>query len=188
MDNNKIKVPTNANIKNKGYMWIYRMIFYAFIISLVFSVVTAGIIPNIPIWSEVIVIFAFIALNIVFDLVGTAVAAASQVPFHSMNSRNVKGTKRALFLIRNGEKVSNFCNDVVGDICGVVSGGATAILVNSLIASYALNPLYTSIISTSLVAGFIISGKAFGKTIALKNSNQIVYQTALLLCFIKKEK
>ena len=32
-------------------------------------------------------------------------------------------------LIRNAGKVSSFCNDVIGDISGVISGTASALIV-----------------------------------------------------------
>lgn len=183
-----IKIPTEANIKTSGYAWIYKIIVLALFISIAFSLISTGILPILPIWAEVLILAVFIVINIVFDTIGTAVAAASQVPFHSMNSRNVKGTKHALSLIRNGEKVSNFCNDVIGDICGVVSGGATAILIENIVRLYNLNLMLVSLALTSIVAILIITGKALGKTVALKHSNQIVYQVALVMRAFKREK
>ena len=55
-----------------------------------------------------------------------AVATANEKPFHSMASRKVPGALEAIRLLRNAERVSSICNDVVGDICGVVSGSASA--------------------------------------------------------------
>ena len=39
-----------------------------------------------------------------------------------MASRKIKGAKETVNLIRNNVKISSFCNDVVGDICGIVMG------------------------------------------------------------------
>ncbi|GHV16269.1 hypothetical protein FACS189425_00230 [Clostridia bacterium] len=187
MKKTRIKIPTEANIRNSGYSWIIKITFYAFIISLAFTFVASGVIPHIPIWLQVVILLLFIMINVIFDTIGTAVAAASQTPFHSMSTRQVSGAKRALYLIQNGEKVSNFCNDVIGDICGIVSGTSGAFLVISLIKNYPFHELYTSLILTGIIASLTIAGKAAGKTFALKNSNQIVYQFALLLCIFKRE-
>ena len=109
-----------------------------------------------------------------------------EVPFHSMNTRKVRGAKQALYLVRNAEKVSNFCNDVIGDICGIVSGATIAVLVATLIMNYNNNPLYLSIILTAFVASITVGGKGLGKTYAIANSNQIVYSAALVMCFFQK--
>ena len=37
--------------------------------------------------------------------------------------------KSSIKLIRNSGRVASFCNDVVGDICSVISGSATALIV-----------------------------------------------------------
>ena len=74
-----------------------------------------------------VVLAVFIGLGIVFDIVGVAVTAADPRPFHSMAAHREKGAKEALFLLRNASRVSSVCNDVVGDICGIVSGTTAAV-------------------------------------------------------------
>ena len=68
------------------------------------------------------VLVCFIGLGIVFDIIGVAVTAADERPFHSMAAHKTPGAREALGLIRRANKVSSFCNDVVGDICGIISG------------------------------------------------------------------
>ena len=55
-----------------------------------------------------------IITGIIFDIIGTAVTAATEAPFHAMGADRVKGSKQAIYLIRHAAKVANFCNDVVG--------------------------------------------------------------------------
>jgi hypothetical protein len=43
-----------------------------------------------------------------------------------MASRRMETGKKAVWLISNAEKVGSFCNDLVGDICGVMSGATGA--------------------------------------------------------------
>ncbi len=63
----------------------------------------------------IIVLAVFIALGIVFDMIGVAVTAADPKPFHSMAAHKEKGAKEAIRLLKNANQVSSFCNDVVGD-------------------------------------------------------------------------
>ena len=61
-----------------------------------------------------VVLACFILLGIVFDIIGVAVTAADERPFHSMAAHRTPGAREALGLIRKANKVSSFCNDVVG--------------------------------------------------------------------------
>ena len=76
------------------------------------------------------------------------------------------------------------CNDVVGDICGVVSGSASAV-----VAVRALTMLNSEtvaqLIMSALVSGVTIAGKACGKNIATGKATQIVHTTSKLIYYIK---
>ena len=43
-----------------------------------------------------------------------------------MASKKVPGAKQAIWLVKNADAVANFCNDVVGDVAGAVTGAAGA--------------------------------------------------------------
>ncbi len=130
-----------------------------------------------------------IVIGIIFDIIGTAVTAADEVPFHAMASKKIYGAREAIFLIRNAEKVSNFCNDVVGDICGVISGaGATYIILRIAGNADTLTSTLTGLAVTGLIASMTVGGKAIGKTVAISNSNYIIYKTGIIFKFIARRK
>jgi CBS domain containing-hemolysin-like protein len=118
----------------------------------------------------------FILLGILFDIIGVAVTAADPKPFHSMAAHKVKGAKESLKLLKNASTVSSVCNDVVGDICGIVSGTTTTVIVVRLQGLLDFVPaLVLSVGLTALVSGFTIGGKALGKGVAMKSSTKVVY-------------
>ena len=118
----------------------------------------------------------FILLGILFDIIGVAVTAADPKPFHSMADHKVKGAKESLKLLKNASTVSSVCNDVVGDICGIVSGTTTTVIVVRLQGLLDFVPaLVLSVGLTALVSGFTIGGKALGKGVAMKSSTKVVY-------------
>ncbi len=81
-----------------------------------------------------------------------------------------------LAIVRNAGRVSSVCNDVVGDICGIVSGTTTAVIVVRLQTAFALpESVLLSVAVTALVSGLTIGGKALGKTVALNKSTSVVY-------------
>lgn len=133
-------------------------------------------------------IFFIMFIGVIFDIIGVAVAAADEVPFLSMASKKIKGANQALMLIRNASRVSSFCNDVVGDICGILSGSAGTILVSRLIVSgKSLDDTIMSIIISSVIAALTVGGKAFGKGFAMENSQQIVYSAGYILSFFNRK-
>ena len=121
------------------------------------------------------VLACFIGLGILFDIIGVSVTAADERPFHSMAAHKTPGAREALGLIRKASKVSSFCNDVVGDICGIISGSTAAIIVTRLQEAFSLRSVVISLAITALVSGLTIGGKALGKTVAIKKSTQVVY-------------
>ena len=88
---------------------------------------------------------------------------------------------KAWRIIRNAEKVASFCNDVVGDICGIVSGSTATVIVVLLQNSFGWRSIVVSTVVTALISGLTIGGKAIGKKIAMKKSKDVIYLTAKVL-------
>lgn len=130
-------------------------------------------------WVGVLIVFGIILIGIVFDIMGLAAAAARETPYHAMAAERVNGARQAIQIVRNAEKFSNFCNDVVGDIAGVLSGAATAVVVARIIQSAEMSGYekqFIAILATAFVAAITVSGKALGKAYAMRNANSIILQ------------
>ena len=108
--------------KNSHIRWIVTVFFVAVVISSTISFFSSTVLEGAGLVEAFLVLLLIVALGIVFDIIGVAVMSAEEKPFHAMAAKKVPGAAEALHLLRNAEKVSSFCNDVVGDICGVVSG------------------------------------------------------------------
>ena len=114
-----------------------------------------------------------------------AVTTADEAPFHSMAAKRVNYAITAINLIKAKDKVSNFCNDVVGDICGVVSGSASATIAAQVLRSFEFSwPRMVVLIMSALVAGLTVGGKAIGKTFAVNSSTQIVHSVGKFLYWL----
>ena len=146
--------------QKKNRKWMIQIFFMAFLISVMFSFVSETMIPKLSTIFGVLLILVFILLGIIFDMIGVAVTASDEAPFHSMSARKVKGANIAVLLKKNADKVGSFCNDVIGDICGVVSGSAGAIIASSFAQTLHVSPFLMSLLVTGLIAAFTIGGKA----------------------------
>ena len=168
--------------------WPLRVFLIAVSLSAVMSFCSSAALEDSGIWIPILVLAIFIALGIVFDMIGVAVTAADPKPFHSMAAHRVPGAQDALKLLKNAEKVSSFCNDVVGDICGVISGTASASIVLLILSgkgSLTTGDRLLEIGMAALVSGLTVGGKAIGKTFAMTKSTTIVHWASLVIYYIK---
>ena len=167
--------------------WIVKIIIIAFVISFSLSFVSQITIPKLNVWLGVLVTLLFIIIGIVFDIIGVAVNCADEKVFHSMNARQVRGAKVAVKFKKNADKVSSFCNDVVGDICGIVSGSTGAVIAIKITELYNFNNLLVTLIVMGVISSLTIGGKALEKGYAMKKSNKILFGFAKTLSIFCKE-
>ena len=155
--------------------WIITIIIVAFIISFGLSFVANSTIPNLSLAFGIIITLLFIFIGIIFDIIGVSVTSADEAVFHSMASRKVKGASTAVKLKKNADKTSSFCCDVIGDICGIISGTAGTTICTILVTKYHTDLLITALLITAIISSLTIGGKALGKSFAINKSDIILY-------------
>ena len=187
-----IKVQTRRKeLKHKekiDKIWLIKIVLISFIVALTFAIISETIIPNVNLIFGIIILILVIFLGVLFDMIGVAVTAADIVPFNSMASRKVKGAKLAIKLKKNADKVSSFCNDVFGDICGVISGSIGVIIADSLSKIVNIDNLYLSLLVTATIASITIGAKAICKSFAINKSNIILYEFSKFISMFYKIK
>lgn len=162
--------------RNKTIRWVVIIFFVTMLVSGTISFVSDEIMERSNIVVAFMILLAIVLIGIVVDVIGVAVTSADEKPFHSMAARKVPGAMDAIRLLRNAERVSSICNDVVGDICGVVSGSASATIAVQILSKFTFSwPRVVSLVMSALVAGMTVGGKAIGKTFAVKSSTNIVH-------------
>ena len=171
----------HANVK-----WIIEIVIMAFAISFALSFVSQTTIPKLSTWIGVVITLVFIGLGIIFDIVGVAVNSADEKVFHSMNARKVKGSKVAVIFKKNADKVSSFCNDVIGDICGIISGAAGTTIAVNIAKALNVELLYVNLTVAAIIAALTIGGKAMGKSFAMNKSDIILYEFAKIVSIFYK--
>ncbi len=180
----KVQKDNRVSHFDKNTSWILKVTFMAFVISLVLSFFSDIIVSNASLIVCIVVLIVFITLGIIFDMVGVSVTVADAKVFNSMAAKKVRGSKTALVLIKNNSKVSSFCNDVVGDICGIISGSAGVTVALAITNVVSFNPILINLIVTSLIAALTIGGKAFGKSYAINKANRILFLFSKFLDFL----
>lgn len=136
----------------------------------------------------VLLLFFLILCSILFDGIGVAATSCDITPFISMASRKVYGAKTAMWLVKNNEKVANVCNDVIGDIFGIISGACAAAIVLKIVVIMEDGwQRWLTIGISSVVSALTIGGKAFLKNIAITNSREFVLFVSRILAVFNPE-
>ncbi len=178
LKNLKVQTRRKEKIKKErvNIKWILTIVIIAFVLSFCLSFISSITIPNLSLIFGIIITLIFILVGILFDIIGVSVTTATEKIFHSMNSRKVRGADIAVKFKKNADKVSSFCCDVVGDICGIISGAAGTTITTIFYTDYHFDLVLTGLIVASIIASLTIGGKALGKSFAINKSDIILYE------------
>lgn len=166
--------------------WVLTVVCLSFGLSIVMSFVTSLFVESAGLFVALLSLIVLVLLGIITDVIGTAVTSADEQPFIAMASKRIMGARQALKLIRKAERVSSLLNDVVGDIVGIISGSAGSVIAVYLV-SLGLKSAVASMLITAFTSAFMIGGKAYGKGIAIDNSDRIVLAVGKLMAFFERK-
>ena len=183
-DKQKKKLKTGIS-RYINWRWVGTITVLSFLISCTMSYVSNEALRNVNNLIEFLILLLFIIVGIVFDIIGVAATSTSEKELHSMAAKKVAGARQAVWLARNAEKVASFCNDVVGDISGIISGATGAIIITRITQGMsALPTLLITLSVTGLIAAAKIGGKAMGKALGISKSVPIVHTAGRILAFL----
>lgn len=184
MKNGDQKANQKTKKKNSYVKWIVQIFMVSIVLSALMTAASDTVMQNSGMLLSIIVILALIGANFVSDLVGMAVMSTEIQPFMAMASKKVRGARHSIFILQNAEKVSNICCDVIGDICGIVSGAAGAAMVLLLAGGGWLSAGVWSIIVSSLISALTIALKGIGKNLAANKGKEIVTAFGYVISFV----
>ena len=171
--------------RNKQIRWVITIFLVTIVVSGLISLISDEVMGRSGMVTAFLILLGIIFIGIIFDIIGMAVATADEKPFHAMAARKVPGAKASIQLLRNAERVSSICNDVVGDICGVVSGSASATIAGQILMNFEFSwPNVVSLAMSALVAGLTVGGKAIGKNVAVNSATVIVHGVGRIIYFL----
>ncbi len=163
-------------MSKKTIRWVVTIFVITLFVSGAISFLSEELLAHSGMVAAFVILFAIMLVGILFDVVGVAVTSADERPFHSMAARKVPGAQEAIRLLRNAERVGSICNDVIGDICGVISGSASAAIAAKVISGGDFSGSgLVSLVLSAFVAAITVGGKAIGKTYAINSCTQIVH-------------
>jgi len=173
--------------KTPRLRWVAATALLTFVLAVLISVITQflfGVMESF--FAALFILLAIVFTGILVDMIGIAATAADEVPLLAKAAKKVTGAREALYLVRNADRVANFCSDVVGDISNIISGVLAAFLVLRLVAEgHVTESPFVSILTTGLISALTVGGKAFGKAVAMDRPTDIILWSAVVLAKIE---
>lgn len=161
----------------------------SFLLAALVSYASGLALGRLPAAVAFLVVLVLIAIGVGFDIVGTSVTAADQTPLHAMGAKRIHGSRQALWLVRNADRVANFANDVVGDVSGAVAGAAGATVALRLTVLTKGGETAGTLISLAvvgLIAGLAVGGKAAGKSFAITHATDVVFAVGRMIFAVER--
>ena len=174
---------SDSNVK-----WYIKVIISTFILSIFFSYISSNGVSNLPIIPAILILVVVILIGIIADMIGVSVTVANENEFHAKATKKVEGSKTSIKLIKNASRVANICSDVIGDICGVLSGAVGTLISLKITEKMGVTENIQYFVS-ALIASVMVGGKAVGKEIGIIKATEIVHSVGKVINrFQKKEK
>lgn len=160
---------------------------FTFLLSVVINLASVTVSRKVGVLPSFFVLIIIVLFGILADIVGTAVTAAEEKPFLSMAANRVAGARHAIRLIRNADAVANFCNDIIGDICGTVSGAVTVnIVARIVLLKPGWNEALLSLFMLAFTAALTVGGKAAGKQYSISRATMVIFGVGKLLYLVER--
>lgn len=173
---NKIEKNKKSKTSKTDYRWTMLITMFTFIMSVALSFLLDHLLKDVNIFVGVIMLLSVILIGIIFDIIGVSVTSADQKLFHSMAANRIQEGKVAIDLIKNADKVSSFCNDVIGDMAGIISGALGASLLSKIYDKFNdINIALIGTLITASVAAATVGAKSLGKSVAINKYREIIF-------------
>lgn len=157
-----------------GFFWAIKVTIFTFFVCIISSMLANLAAAKSNFVIAVILLLFMIFVSIFFDALGVSVTSCN---YNRLIDKLKCGDKKdcdiVVWLSKNAEKVNNVCCDVVGDMCGILSGACGVNIVVNLCKGD-LNSYLISVVVSSLIASITVGGKAITKGVALSHSQKFV--------------
>lgn len=175
MDKRNKKIKSCNLIDNFNFKWSIKILILSFALSISFSIISDSLLTTASVIIAILIIFLLMFIGVVADMCGVAITSCNIDKFYEKEKRGEKYAKEAIILIKNSDKISVICCDIIGDICSILSGACGASIVYKLISN-GIGEHYVMFVSSfvsGLIACLTIFFKSLEKSIAVSKNEAI---------------
>ncbi|MBR4270085.1 MAG: hypothetical protein IKQ31_00170 [Clostridia bacterium] len=169
--------------------WLCQIFLLSLVLSIAFSLLAQLTLSHTNLAISLILIAVLIIISVIADIVGVAVTACNVKPLLENIEKGVFGARLGLRIVKQADKASSICSDVIGDICSILSGaGGVSITLQLTELFSSVSSFVLALFVNAIIASLSIVGKAVGKTYALNNPLKIVLIVGKVFSIFSKNK
>ncbi len=125
--------------------------------------------------TALITLVIIILIGILSDMIGVAATVARKKSFNARAAKKLFGAKQGLYLAKHGDRVASFMCDIIGDICGTVSGAIGAVIVIRIVSKWGGSTTLINLFIIGIISALTVGGKAYLKSYGMKNADEIIF-------------
>jgi CBS domain containing-hemolysin-like protein len=188
-EENDVRILGSKKFTKTNKKWLCQIFVLSLVLSIAFSLLAQLTLSHTNLAISLILIIVLIVISVIADIVGVAVTACSVKPLLGSIEKHVFGARMGLKIVKNADKASSICSDVIGDICSILSGaGGVSITIQLSNLLPAVSGFVLALLVNAVIASLSIVGKAVGKTYALNYPFQVVLSVGKFFSIFSKRK
>ena len=156
-----------------------------FLIAILVTLSSQSRVQHLSFFPAVLVLMFIILAGIMGDMIGVAVTVADPKTFNARAAKKVFGAKTSLFLVNHAERVASLMCDIIGDICGTISGAIGIVIVMKIVENWGGSQSIINLITLGLISALTVGGKAFVKSYGIRNADNIIFSAGKVLAVFK---
>lgn len=171
-------------MKRKNF-WAIKITIITFLLAILFSILSQIATSSSQLFIPYMLLVFMIFISIICDSIAVSVTSCDLDRINNLAKDDFEYSI-ILKLVLNAEKVNNICADVIGDMCGILSGACGATIVAK---TYAIGYNYINAICvSSLIVAITVGGKAYMKDIAVNSAEEYLLSCVKLLKIFNRNK
>ncbi|MFW6035269.1 MAG: hypothetical protein ACOCRZ_03335 [Halothermotrichaceae bacterium] len=164
------------NLKNSILAGIFT-----FFMAVLVTISSQAQLEYVSIIPAIIILILIIFTGVIADMVGVAATAADEKTFNARAAKKIFGAKQGLYMVKYADRVASLMCDIIGDICGTVSGAIGVIIMIRIVNLWGVSRTVVNLVIIGFAAALTVGGKAFFKTFGIKNADEIVFFAGKIL-------
>ncbi|MFP4016445.1 MAG: hypothetical protein ACLFUI_05385 [Halanaerobiales bacterium] len=154
---------------------------FTFLIAILVTLSSQTRIQYVSFIPAVLILLVIIFTGILSDMVGVAATVANPSTFNARAAKKIFGARNGLFLVRHADRVASLMCDIVGDICGTVSGAIGIVIVLRIINNWGGSQSILNLLMIGFISALTVGGKAYFKTYGIRKADEIIFYVGKVL-------
>ena len=154
---------------------------FTFLIAILVTLSSQTRIQYVSFIPAITILLVIIFTGIISDMVGVAATVANPRTFNARAAKKIFGARNGLYLVKHADRVASLMCDIVGDICGTVSGAIGIVITLRIINNWGGSQSLYNLLMIGFISALTVGGKAYFKTFGMKKADEVIFYVGKIL-------